>query len=118
MKKILIFMILTFSTQVSAERAAHNVSYQQTGQPGQNIAMMLLNNNSEGEITLLRRYRISSETDRLIVVSQVTHGFTPDGRYQRGYQYVCRQSRLHHKGLKLSASLCGELDYRWKLKRS
>ena len=118
MKKVLIFAILIFSSQASADWTARNISYQQASQLGQNVAMTLLNNSSEGEISLSRRYRLTTETDRLVVVSQVIHGFTPDGRYQRGYQYICRQSRLQQKDLKLSASLCGELDYRLKLKRS
>ena len=118
MKKVLIFAILIFSSQAFAGWTANNISYQQASQLGQNIAITLLNNSSEGEISLSRRYRISTETDRVIVVSQVIHGFTPDGRYQRGYQYICRQSRLEQRDLQLSASLCGELDYRLKLKRS
>ena len=117
MKTLLISVLLILSTQASAAWSARNISYQQA-KIGQNIAMKLLRNSSEGEISLSRSYRISSQTDQLIVVSHITHGFSPDGRYQRSYQYICRQSRHQRKGLKLSASLCGELDYKMKLNRS
>ena len=117
MKKLLIISLLIFSSQASADLTVKNLNYFQANLLAQKYVQQLLDSNSEGEISLNRSYRLITDTDRLIYISRVTLGYSSEGRYQRAYQYLCRQSKQHYLRGSLRASFCGELDYQMRLKR-
>ena len=113
MKNVLIILALIFTNQTSAaDWTADRLSYTQANLLARNIAIKALENSDSGKLQLTRTDRLANENARLIVVSKVTRGFSPDGSYQHAYRYICRQSRHFYRGKKLDAALCGEMDYR------